>query len=177
LSGSSLPPGSVLRIAALRPLPPNGFLAGSKFAALFQTAPFLGFLLQGLPLARDRLRLSTQPGFLVVILRRAWTHDSSPFTCGFADVHAFTQLPGSPAGYELPFHAPKHASRLPWVSRRGTTPFRQHHPLRSFDPSCESVRDWVGFPLPNRPIPSWLSAPLELSPPTPRILYPPRLEA
>jgi hypothetical protein len=42
-------------------------------------------------------------------------------TCSFPDVRAFTQLPGSPAGYELPFHAPKHASRSPWVSRRGTT--------------------------------------------------------
>jgi hypothetical protein len=133
--------------------------------------------LQGLPLTRDRLRLSTQPGFLVVVLQRAETHDSSPFACGFPDVHAFTQLPGSPADYELPFHAPKHASRLPWVSRRGTAPFRQHHPLRSFVPSCESVRDWVGFPLSNRSIPSWVSAPLELSPSTPRILDPPGLEA
>jgi len=59
--------------------------------------------LQGLPLTGDRSRLSTQPGFLVVILRRAGTHDSSPFTCGFPDAHAFTQLPGSPAGYGLPF--------------------------------------------------------------------------
>jgi hypothetical protein len=82
-------------------------------------------------------------------------------TGSFPDVHAFTQLPGSPADYGLPFHAPKHASRSPWVSRRGTTSFHQHHPLRSFDPSCESVRDWIGFPLPNRPIPSWFSAPLE----------------
>jgi hypothetical protein len=41
-------------------------------------------------------------------------------TCGFPDVHAFTRLPGSPAGYELPFHAPKRASRSPWVSPRRT---------------------------------------------------------
>lgn len=98
-------------------------------------------------------------------------------TDGFPDVHAFTQLPGSPADYELPFHAPKHASWSLWVSRRGAASFHQHHPLRSFHPSCESVRDWVGSPLPNRPIPSWVSAPLELSPSTPRILDPPRLEA
>jgi hypothetical protein len=98
-------------------------------------------------------------------------------TCSFPDAHAFTRLPGSPAGYELPFHAPKHASRSPWGSRRGTTSFHQHHPLRSFDPSCESVRDWFGSPLANRPIPSWVSAPLELSPSTPRSLDPPGLEA
>jgi hypothetical protein len=94
---------------------------------------------------------------------------------GFPDAHAFTQLPGSPADYGLPFHAPRHASRSPWVSRRGTASFHQHHPLRSFDPSCESVRDWVGSPLSNRPIPSWVSAPLELCPSTPRILDPPGL--
>jgi hypothetical protein len=98
-------------------------------------------------------------------------------TGGFPDVHAFTQLPGSPADYELPFHAPRRASWSPWVSCRGTASFHQHHPLRSFDPSCESVRDWVGSPLSNRSIPSWVSAPLELSPSTPRILDPPRLEA
>jgi len=71
----------------------------------------------------------------------------------------------------------RRASESLWVSRRGTTSFHQPHPLRSFDPSCESVRDWVESPLPNRPIPSWASAPLEPSPPTPRILDPPGLWA
>jgi hypothetical protein len=70
----------------------------------------------------------------------------------------------------------KRASRSPWVSCRGTVPFRQLHLLRSFTPSSESVRDWLGFPLTRRPILSWDSAPLELSPPTPRILDPSRPE-
>lgn len=83
-------------------------------------------------------------------------------TGSFPDAHAFTPLPGSPADYELPFHVPKPASWSLRVSRRGTDSFHQHHPLRSFDPSCESVRDWVRSPLPNRPLPSWVSAPLEL---------------
>jgi hypothetical protein len=98
-------------------------------------------------------------------------------TDGFPDACAFTPLPGSPVGYELPFRAPRRASKSLWVSRRGTTSFHQPHPLRSFDPSCESVRDWVESPLPNRSIPSWASAPLEPSPSTPRILDPPGLWA
>jgi len=59
----------------------------------------------------------------------------------------------------------------------GTAPFRQLHLLRSFTPSCESVRSCFGFPLTNWPILSWDFAPLELSPSTPRILDPPRLES
>jgi hypothetical protein len=48
LDGSSPPPGSALRIRRPRGRPPlNGFLAGPKFAAVFQTAPFLGFLPSG----------------------------------------------------------------------------------------------------------------------------------
>jgi hypothetical protein len=70
----------------------------------------------------------------------------------------------------------KRASWSPWVSCRGTASFRQLHLLRSFTPSGESVRDWLGFPLTCRPLLSWVSAPLELSPPTPRILDPSRPE-
>jgi len=40
---------------------------------------------------------------LAVIHRCAEARRSSPFTAGFPDVHAFTQLPGSPDDYGLPF--------------------------------------------------------------------------
>jgi len=74
---------------------------------------------------------------------------------GFTDSHAFAQLPGSPADYGLTFRSPKWASRLPWISRRRTAPFRQLHLLRSRSPSHESVHNWFGFPLASRPILSW----------------------
>ena len=75
------------------------------------------------------------------------------------------------------FGAPKCASRLPRVSCREIVPFRWLHLLRSFVPSCESVRNWVGFPRTSRPILSWDFAPLERSSSTPRILDPPRPRA
>jgi hypothetical protein len=121
--------------------------------------------------------LSRSPGFHAVIHRRAETHCSIPFTACFPDFHAFTQLPGSSDDYGFPFHALVHASWSPWGSGSETAPFRQLHLLRSFTPSCESVRNWIGFPLTNWPILSWAYAPLELSPLTPRILDPPRPRA
>ena len=163
--------GSALRLSQ----PLSGFLASSSFAALFHAAtvpgipPFrvfpsleIAYLSRGssAPLQLSTCVLGRTTRFLV--------------TAGFTDFHAFTRLPGSPAGYGLPFGAPKCASRLPRVSCRGIVPFRWLHLLRSFTPSGESVRNWVGFPRTSRPILSWDSAPLELSPSTPRILDPPR---
>jgi hypothetical protein len=55
------------------------------------------------------------PCSLVVIHRRAGRRLPGLVTAGFADSHAFTQLPGSPDDYGLPFHAPKRASRSPWT--------------------------------------------------------------
>jgi len=135
---------------------------------------FLGFSLQSLPLAGDRLPLSRQLGFLAVIHRRAETYDLRLCHRRFPRTSTLSRSCLVPSGdYGLPFHMKCLASWLPWVSCRGIASFRQLHLLRSFDPSCESVRDWVGSPLSNRPIPSWVSAPLELSPSTPRILDPP----
>jgi hypothetical protein len=121
--------------------------------------------------------LSGSLGFLAVIHRRAETHFSLPFTACFPDFHAFTQLPSSSDDYELPFHALVRASWSLGESGCGIAPFRQLHLLRSFTPSCESVRNWIGFPLPGWPILSWAYAPLELSPLTPRILDPPKPRA
>jgi hypothetical protein len=42
-------------------------------------------------------------------------HRSSLITAGFLDAHAHTQLPDSPDDYELPFHAPRRASRSLWA--------------------------------------------------------------
>jgi len=178
LDGSSRPPGSVLRIRGLATSSSQRFPSKPKVRGPVSDRtvpgipPFRVFPSQEIAHASRRslasLRLSSG------VQRRT---SRVLVTAGFPDAHAFTQLPGSPVGYELPFRAPKHASRSLRVSRRGTTSFHQHHPLRSFDPSCKSVRDWVGSPLSNRPIPSWASAPLELPSSTSRSLDPPELEA
>jgi len=129
------------------------------------------------------LPLSRQLGSLAVIPPRAGPRDLRPFTGGFPDAHAFARLPGSPNGYELPFGSPKRAARSLQVSSHGVGSFRQLHLLRSFDPSCESVHGRLGLPLTDRPILSWASAPLELSPPglgvsdplEPRLAHGPRV--
>lgn len=79
MDGSSRPPGSVLRIRGLA----TNVLSTVSWQAqslrpCFRPHRSWDSSLQGLPLTEDRLRLSTQPGFLVVILRCAETHDSSP---------------------------------------------------------------------------------------------------
>jgi len=133
--------------------------------------------LQSLPLAGDRLPLSRQLGFLAVIHRRAETYDLRLFHRRFPRTSTLSRGCLVPSDdYGLPFHMKCLASWLPWVSCRGIASFRQLHLLRSFDPSCESVHDWIGFPLTNRPLLSWVSSPLELSPLTPWILDPPEPE-
>jgi len=151
--------GSALRLSQ----PLSGFLASSSFAALFHAAtvpgipPFRVFpsleiaypsrgSLASLQLSTDVQRRTTR--FLV--------------TAGFARLprfHVVAWFPppamGSLCG------APRCSSCSPWASRRGTASFRQLHLLRSFSPSCESVRNWVGFPRASRPILSWDFAPLE----------------
>jgi len=78
--------------------------------------------------------LSRSPDFHAVIHRRAGTRRPTPFTACFPDVHAFTRLPGSPHGYELPFHPLMRASRSLSDSCCGLVPFRQLHLLRSCIP-------------------------------------------
>jgi hypothetical protein len=146
--------------------------------ALFRATAVRGIpSLQRFPLSGDRPPLSGRPGFLAVIHPRAVMHDALPFAAGFADARAHAQWPGSPDDYGLPFGAPEHTSRLPWVWRRGVVTFRELHPLRSSRPSWESVRDRFELPLADRPILSWVSAPLEPSPPSPRSLDPPGYES
>jgi hypothetical protein len=96
--------------------------------------PFLGFSLQSLPLAGIAhlsrghiapLRLSTD-----VLERRL----PDLVTVGFADTHAFTQLPGSSRQLWAPF--PHTEVRFPFALDLGdeAVPFGQLHPLRSLDP-------------------------------------------
>jgi len=83
---------------------------------------------------------------LAVIHRCAGMHRPSSFASGFTDVHAFTRLPGSPGDYELPFRAPKLASRSFWTRDGGITPFRQLHLLRSLAPLANPFATTLGCP-------------------------------
>jgi hypothetical protein len=167
-------PGSALRFSQ----PLSGFLAGPSFAALFRAAavpgipPFRVFPSQEIAYpsrgSLAPLRLSTD----VLNARRSTL--SPPVSC---DSRAFTRSPALPRWLWAPFSRAEARFPVPLGLVPRNRPFRQLHPLRSFTPPCESVRDWIGFPLTNRPILSWDSSPLEPSLPTPRILDPPRPRA
>jgi hypothetical protein len=111
---------------------------------------------------------------LAVIHRRAETHPRPPCHRRFRQTPTLkrTRLPASPDDYEVPFHAPKHASRFPWTSAgviarcddftRFEALFLPASPFRQLE-----------LPRNRRPILSWTSAPLKSSPPAPWNLDPP----
>jgi hypothetical protein len=156
--------------------PLSGFLAGSSFTAVFHAATVSGIL----PSESSPRWRSLTP------LEAAWLPCSYPPACRNVRLSTLSPLvsptPTPSRGRLVPptamgsLFTRKRASRSPWISCRGIAPFRQLHLLRSFTPSSKSVHDWLGFPLTRRPILSWVSAPLELSPSTPRILDPSRPE-
>jgi hypothetical protein len=78
--------------------------------------PFLGFSLQRFPLtgiARPSRGRFCSPA---VIHRRAETLLPGPCHRRFRRLPRFwAQLPGSPDDFRLPFHAPRCASRSPWI--------------------------------------------------------------
>jgi hypothetical protein len=152
--------------------PLSGFLAGSSFAALFHAATVRGILPSEVSPHRNRAPLS----------RSLLLPCGHPPTCWNATSRTLlplvsptptllTQSPGSPNDYGLPFHAPKRASRSPWVQAAELAPFRQLHPPRSLDPPASPFTPTRVAPS-RRPILSWVSASLKISPPTPRILRP-----
>jgi hypothetical protein len=84
----------------------------------------------------------------------------------------FSAVAWFPRRLWAPFrHARRHASRSPWTPSGETVPFRQLHRLRSLDPPASPFAP-AQVSLNRRPMLSWVSAPLELSPPTPWILRP-----
>jgi len=128
--------------------------------------------LQSLPLTGDRVPLSRSPDFHAVIHRRAGTRRPIPFTARFPDFHALTRLPGSPRGYELPFHTLARASRSLSDSRCELVPFRQLHLLRSCIPPASPFQP--GWVSPHRLTDTLLGfCPSRAFTSTPRILDPP----
>ena len=88
------------------------------------------------------------------------------------DAHAHAQLPDFPRRLWAPFsRVRRNASRSPWGQATETTPFRQLHLLRSLDPPTSPFTPTRVAPS-LRSILSWVSASLEPSPSTLRILGP-----
>jgi len=139
--------------------------------AYFIPLPSVGFSLQSVPLAgiARPSRGRTAPLWLSTSVLDA---ASRVFHRRFPRRPRFHAVAWFPRRLWAPF--PRTEARFPVTldPSDGTRPFRQLHPLRSLDPPPSPFTPaWVA---PNRrPILSWASAPLELSPSTPRVLVDP----
>jgi hypothetical protein len=134
--------------------------------------PFLGSPPSESSPRRNRAPLSGPPAPLPLstdVLRRDPGALSPPVSPTPALSNAVAWFPGRL--WDL-FPPPRRsASRSPWTPSDGTASFRQLHRLRSLDPPASPYAPTRVAPA-RRPILSWTSAPLEPSPPTPRILEP-----
>lgn len=138
----------------------------------FVPQPFLGHLLQGVPLTKIALTPLEAASSLAVIHQTHPTSQARPYHRRFPGrPRLSTRLPISPDGYELPFRSTRR-SYFPvtldfaWRSRRTG----QLHLLRSFDPSVSPFAPIRANPD-RRPLPSWtrtLFIPSGVSPPRPR---------
>jgi hypothetical protein len=161
------------------PVPLPGFLnlsAASQQTRVsrpcFMPQPFLGFSLQSLPLAEiahpSRGHIAPLWSSTRVLDAASWT--LSPPVSPTPTLSRGCLVPH--VDYGLPFHAPKHASRPPWVQ---TTELARSASFTHFEALILlRVRSHSpGSPRANTPLLSWGSASLEPSPSTPRVLDPP----
>jgi len=132
------------------PVPLSGFLNLSAVSwqaqglwPCFMPLPFLGSSLQSFSLTGiaclSRGPLSRLPAPLQLSTGEPKTCCASPFTPGFTDVHAFTQLPGSPVSYGLPFHGPRSVSWLSRASLSRARFFSPASPTSELSSPCETV--------------------------------------
>jgi hypothetical protein len=169
--GRQTHPGSARRFSQ----PLSGFQANTSFAVLFRTATVPGILPSECSPRENRAPLSRPLAPLQLSTSVLNRTAQDLITAGFPDSRTCARSPCSPDDYELPFVTPKRASRSPWVSNDGTDSFRQLHPLRSLDPPTSPFTSARVAPE-GRSLLSWVSAPPEHSPSTPRFLNPPRHE-
>jgi hypothetical protein len=160
--------GSALRLSQ----PLSGFLAHPDSTALFRAAAVPGIPpFRVFPSQESRTPLGATCS-LAVVHERAGTRLPGPCYRRFRRLpRSHAQSPDSPDGYGLPFAHPRARSRSPWTPSGRTVPFHPLHRLRSLRPPASPFAPARVAPS-RRPILSWVSAPLEPSPPTPRILRP-----
>jgi hypothetical protein len=114
-------------------VPLSGFLNLSAVSRRVQASrpyfvpqPFLGFLLQSIPLAKKCLPLS-RPLAPLRLSTDAQERDTQRLIAtNFTDSRACTQLPGSLDDYELPFHAPEERFHEPKLA---FTPAKTRFPV------------------------------------------------
>jgi hypothetical protein len=122
---------------------------------------------------KDRRRLSTPPCSLAVIHPPAVAHCLRLITAGFADAHAFAQLPGSPSDYELPFNMPEGTRPGHSGLKQQTALYSALHRLRSLTPLTSPFA--IDLSCPSSTAVTLLGfSPLKLSPTTARSLEPTR---
>jgi len=92
-------PGSALRLSQ----PLSGFQASSGFAAMFRAATVPGILPSESSPRRERCTPLGAAASLPLSTDVPKCAARGLVTAGFPDSHAFTQSPGSPAGYGRPF--------------------------------------------------------------------------
>jgi hypothetical protein len=161
------------------PVPLSGFLNLSAVSRQARASrpclvpqPFLGFLPSRVfPSQRSRTPLEAA-GSLVVIHAHPGARLPGPFTTGFPRQPTLTRDRLDPPGAmsSLSAHASARFPVAPDPELR-SRPAPPLHPLRSFVPSASPFAPIRVSPN-RRPLLSWVSAPLELSPPTPRTLGP-----
>jgi len=154
--------------------PLSGFLARPSFAALFRAATVPGILPLELSPRKDRAPLSRPLCSPAVIHQRAEPYCPSALSSPVSPTPALlTQLPGSPERLWTPFFTNR--SLLP-----GCPGLRAAESIHSasFTDFEASIPSRIRLHQSELPRPgdrySWVSSPLESSPSTPRVLYPPR---
>jgi len=158
--------GSALRLFQ----PRSGFLAVPSFAGLFHPATVRGVLPSEFSPRRNRVPLSRPPapsrsstGVLESTIRALLPPVSSTSALARGCL-----TPPKTKG-SLSTLAEARASRSPWTTDNGTSPFRQLHPSRSLSPPASPFAPTRVAPS-QRPILTWVPTPPELSPSTPRTL-------
>jgi len=162
--------GSTLRLFQ----PRSGFLANLSFVALFRTTTVRGIVPLKLSPHKDRAPLSKSLCSLAVIHQRAKAYCPFALSPLVSPTRTLSRVClVFPSSYELPLFKPKLASKSSWAPFSGITSFRQLHLFRSFYPLMNPFA--ISSSCPALMVVALLgSSPLEFSPITPWVLYPPK---
>jgi hypothetical protein len=166
------------RAVTLASVPLSGFLNLSAVSwqprtpwPCFVPQPFLGSPPSEFSPRRERALLSKPPAPLQLStnMRESTPRDFHPPVSPTPTPSRSCLVP--PDDYELPFRKLNARFPVTLISNDEALPFRWLHLLRSLVPPANPFAPARVTPD-QRPLLSWVSAPPELSPPAPRILYP-----